>query len=350
MTIKVLMDGLIILKHHGRRQSVKWHSSLREIAMPSVYSLDSVPVKERFARYRDLVETYYVPVSVECHRPERFNAWINGTNLGAVTAGTSLLGEQDVDRRTEHIARSEDDRVKLIVPLSGSIFVDQDSRNTLIRPGEFYVTDPTRPYQESIVGDLTFLYFLFPRNLLTSKLSRIENVTATGFDRKRPYARLAVDYAKSLSNVLDAFEPTSASQAGAIAADLFTMALWERLDEVQTHSTVHRSAQFRRAKAFIDQHLKDPNLNLEQVAVAMQLSTRYLHGLLSEGGLKYRRYVLEQRLARCAKDLTVAGNLDSSITEIAYRWGFFDSAHFSRSFKAFYGMSPRDYRASNQSR
>ncbi len=315
--------------------------------MPSVYSLESVPVKERFARYRDLVETYYVPVSVECHRPERFNAWIHGTELGAVTAGTSLLGEQEVDRRTEHIARSEDDRVKLIVPLSGSIFVSQDSRNTLIRPGEFYITDPTRPYQESIVEDLRFLYFLLPRNLLTSKISRIENITAIGFDRAHPYARLAVDFAHSLSNVLDSIEPTSACQAGAMAADLFTMALWERMDEVQTHSTVHRSAQFRRAKAFIDEHLADPNLDLGKVAAAMQLSTRYLHGLLSEGGLKYLQYVLEQRLARCAKDLTVASNLDSSITEIAYRWGFLDSAHFSRSFKALYGMSPREYRATN---
>ncbi|MFM0220733.1 AraC-like ligand-binding domain-containing protein [Paraburkholderia dipogonis] len=318
--------------------------------MPSVFSLDSVPVNQRFSAYRDQVETYYVPVSVKCDHPERFNAWINGTNLGAVTAGTSLLGEQDVDRRTEHIARSEDDRIKLIVPLSGAIYVAQDSKHTLIRPGEFYVTDPARPYQESIVEDLTFIFFLLPRNLLTSKISRIEDITAIGFDRERPYARLAVDFAHSLSIVLDAIEQAAASQAGIIASDLFVMALWERMDEVQTHATVHRTAQFRLARAFIDRHLADVNLDLGKVATAMQFSTRYLHGLLSEGGLNYRQYVLERRLTQCAKDLTTAGNADLSIAEIASRWGFSDNAHFSRSFKSFYGMSPRDYRASNQSR
>jgi AraC-like DNA-binding protein len=34
----------------------------------------------------------------------------------------------------------------------------------------------------------------------------------------------------------------------------------------------------------------------------------------------------------------------SSIAAIATRWGFADSSHFSRAFKAHYGSSPTDYR------
>ena len=33
------------------------------------------------------------------------------------------------------------------------------------------------------------------------------------------------------------------------------------------------------------------------------------------------------------------------ITEIAFRWGFNDSAHFSKAFRAEFGQSPRAYRA-----
>ena len=36
------------------------------------------------------------------------------------------------------------------------------------------------------------------------------------------------------------------------------------------------------------------------------------------------------------------------ITEVAYRWGFNDSAHFSRLFKASFGMSPTQYRSSRR--
>ncbi|HYY00693.1 MAG TPA: helix-turn-helix domain-containing protein, partial [Mycobacterium sp.] len=32
------------------------------------------------------------------------------------------------------------------------------------------------------------------------------------------------------------------------------------------------------------------------------------------------------------------------ISVIAHRWGFSDTGHFSRSFKAHYGSSPTDYR------
>jgi AraC-like DNA-binding protein len=34
----------------------------------------------------------------------------------------------------------------------------------------------------------------------------------------------------------------------------------------------------------------------------------------------------------------------SSIAQIASHWGFADSSHFSRLFKAHYGRSPREYR------
>jgi AraC family transcriptional regulator, positive regulator of tynA and feaB len=35
---------------------------------------------------------------------------------------------------------------------------------------------------------------------------------------------------------------------------------------------------------------------------------------------------------------------DRPITNIAQRWGFSDTSHFRRTFKAHYGCSPTDYR------
>ncbi|NTW39478.1 MAG: helix-turn-helix domain-containing protein, partial [Cellulomonadaceae bacterium] len=36
--------------------------------------------------------------------------------------------------------------------------------------------------------------------------------------------------------------------------------------------------------------------------------------------------------------------LDESVTQIAARWTFTDAAHFSRMFKATYGVTPSSYR------
>jgi AraC-like DNA-binding protein len=51
--------------------------------------------------------------------------------------------------------------------------------------------------------------------------------------------------------------------------------------------------------------------------------------------------VRARRLARAREDLT---DSDRPISVIAHRWGFSDTGHFSRSFKAHYGSSPTDYR------
>ncbi|MGW9499321.1 helix-turn-helix domain-containing protein [Streptomyces prasinus] len=48
--------------------------------------------------------------------------------------------------------------------------------------------------------------------------------------------------------------------------------------------------------------------------------------------------------AHCHRDLTDPRLRSRSIRAIATRWGFVDAAHFSRAFRAAYGVSPRDHR------
>jgi AraC-like DNA-binding protein len=311
----------------------------------TVFSLDDTPVNQRFSHFREVVESFYIPIGLECEYPERFNAWVTGSELGEVSVGTCFLAEQRVSRKPEHIARSEDDRIKLILPLSGAIASHQDGNDVVVRRGEFYITDPTRPYEEQILEDLTFIYLLLPRNHVVSKIDQIEKVTATSFACEQPYARLASDFAHSLSAVGPALEGSKAVQAASVVTDLFTMVLWEHMSQVRTHSTVYRSTLFRRAKAFIDEHLTEPDLSLAKVAAAMGVSSRYLSDLFSEAAFNYRPYVLEQRLLRCAQNLTDPRLAYLAIAEIALQCGFSDNAHFSRAFKAAYGISPREYRA-----
>ena len=53
---------------------------------------------------------------------------------------------------------------------------------------------------------------------------------------------------------------------------------------------------------------------------------------------------LYECLERCAEELASQQKCQQSITQIAYKWGFTDSAHFSRSFKRRFNSSPREYR------
>jgi AraC-like DNA-binding protein len=56
-------------------------------------------------------------------------------------------------------------------------------------------------------------------------------------------------------------------------------------------------------------------------------------------------WIRERRLERCRGDLANPAMSDSSITDIALRWGFSDSAHFSHCFRKEFAVSPRHFRS-----
>jgi AraC family transcriptional regulator, positive regulator of tynA and feaB len=96
--------------------------------------------------------------------------------------------------------------------------------------------------------------------------------------------------------------------------------------------------------AYIAANLRDPELDVASCASALGVSKRYIHMIFEAMGMQYGRYVLQQRLARSRDDLASPIWASLSIERIAYRNGFNDPAHFSRRFRAAFGMSPRDFR------
>jgi AraC-like DNA-binding protein len=92
--------------------------------------------------------------------------------------------------------------------------------------------------------------------------------------------------------------------------------------------------------------LPPPALPIEAHAAnpLLGISLRYLHRLFEDVGDSVGRLILAQRRDRCRDALANPPYARRSVSEIAFACGFNDAAHFSRSFKARLGMSPRDAR------
>ena len=100
-----------------------------------------------------------------------------------------------------------------------------------------------------------------------------------------------------------------------------------------------------RIRRFIEIHLSDPTLRPEEIALAFQISVRHLHRLFSVTGNTLAAYIRARRLEECRSDLANPRLQDHTITDLAFFWGFSDSAHFSHSFTKEFGVSPREFRA-----
>lgn len=98
-------------------------------------------------------------------------------------------------------------------------------------------------------------------------------------------------------------------------------------------------------QATIEARLTDPGLCPAQVAAIHGISTRQLHRRFREAGTSFSAFVRQRRLLHCCEDLIDPRWRRRPMTEIAFRWGFSDSAHFSRCFRAAFGCTARDFRA-----
>ncbi len=101
-------------------------------------------------------------------------------------------------------------------------------------------------------------------------------------------------------------------------------------------------ARINRVVDFIERNL-GRDLSLEDLAGIANFSKFHFHRIFcSMVGETLFRFVMRLRVEKAASFL--AANPKMPLTEIASECGFADSAHFSRSFKSYFGMTPKAYR------
>ncbi|MCJ2050119.1 helix-turn-helix transcriptional regulator [Methylobacterium sp. J-070] len=113
---------------------------------------------------------------------------------------------------------------------------------------------------------------------------------------------------------------------------------------MEAPGALHGTLIVQRAKAHGVENLGDPDRDPAQVAAAVGVSLRHLQALFRANGRNIAAWIWQRRLDKAAQRLSDPGGLNVSISEVAYRCGFVDQAHFSRRFRDRYGTSPREYR------
>ncbi len=101
---------------------------------------------------------------------------------------------------------------------------------------------------------------------------------------------------------------------------------------------------FSLALRFIENSLQDCSFDPDTLADRLGVSVRRLYRLFETEGESVCRVILRRRLQRSAEDLLDKGAGAESVTQVAFKWGFVDAAHFSRAFRRQFGLSPREYR------
>jgi AraC family transcriptional activator of tynA and feaB len=99
-----------------------------------------------------------------------------------------------------------------------------------------------------------------------------------------------------------------------------------------------------RIRAYIEEHLHEPELTPRSIAEALHMTRGYMHRLFSgRDSESPARYILLRRLEECHRALADPMQVGRSVTTIAFERGFNSLPHFCRVFRAHYGVTPREH-------
>ena len=274
------------------------------------------------------------------HRtPTRFNGAVSRRRFGGLAlvdcASSPWLGSHDkslLGKETDAVMGFQSVR-------KGVEHVRESGREITLTAGDIVLWDGWQPTEVEVVEPFLKRTLIFPRERVLSVCPRLADVEALPPLGQSGPARLLARYVDSLAAELPALDEA----AGAAAADAALELLRGAVEpNVPTTRAAKRQALRTNVRRYVRARLQDPTLCPESIARAHAISVRALHALFEDSGESVAGLVRRERLRRCFEDLERPSG--GSVTEIAFRWGFRDAAHFSRVFKREFGGTPSEAR------
>ena len=314
--------------------------------MATVLNTSEYDVSDRFDAYRDTVSKTFVPLTPKAREPlSTFGCRLDSHSVGAVQVSTIKATPHFVVRTPAAARHAEEAYFKLGLQMSGHARLEQDGRQADLNPGDFAIYDTTRPYSLEFLSDYHMVVVMFPRSLLRVPARQVENLTARSVSGRIGMGAL-------LSPVLAGLEQEveTGTKAGAHLSDAvidLIAACFSPSDERSAPAGSRKQQLLSNIRTYIEANLPNPALDVASIAAAHHISASYLQKLFASESMSVAAFIREQRLDRCRRELADPTSQERSAAAIAAHWGFHDASHFSRLFRAAYGMTPGEARASS---
>jgi len=239
------------------------------------------------------------------------------------------------------LSSNPEDRFFIVVTqLAGLRSYTQDGTTVVLRPGDTTLIDAGKPWSSDCVTDCVRLYLRVPQWVMETQLQRASIPVTRRIDGDSPTGAVLFRVTQSLYS--EAGQQTPEEERAALDAYFEVLAACTGNGRLMAE----RAQQLRWSiQRYIDGRLSDPGLSAKDIASAIGISVRHLHRVFLATGSTMGDYLRAQRLEGCRRDLVDPKMRDKTITEIAFYWGFADSAHFSHAFRKRFGLSPRTFRS-----
>ncbi|WP_158580030.1 helix-turn-helix domain-containing protein [Geodermatophilus marinus] len=292
--------------------------------------------------WQDLLGEHFVDLDVHPATDGPLAGEVRSRAVGSL----QLSSVRSVDQhavRTPGLARA-DERSYVQVGLveRGVARVRQDGRECRLGPGDYVLYETARPFTWELSGgpgpEWSLLVLTWSRPAATAPA-----LTARRMDGSTGLTGVLSRMMTDLLRSEDVVGGDPGDRLAAELLDLVTTAAGPAARPV-TGPSRGEAALLTAVRAYVEEHLADPDLDPAAIAAAHFVSVRQLHRLFAGQQETVSRYVRHRRLERAREELAGRGARDLPVSAVARRCGFPDPTVFGRAFRAAYGMTPSRYR------
>ncbi|CAI3803815.1 helix-turn-helix domain-containing protein [Pseudarthrobacter sp. MM222] len=311
-------------------------------AQPASQNLTS-SVAPTFDHWKHLVAESFVPLAARTADVDGFRGQMRRRVLDRMSIVEVTATSHEVHRTPDLIANSGERYFKLNLQLEGTGILIQDNREALLRPGDLAIYDTNRPYTLAFEEQARMMVLMFPCDTLTLPTDYVGQLAAVTLAGSTGLSGIVGQFIRQLSENLEVLSGPSGSRLAANALDLVSTMLHAEMD-IAPDQMKPQALLAVAVREYIEANLSDPLLSPASIAAAHFISTRHLHNVFHESGATVANWIRGQRLDGARRDLRDPLHAGKSVGAVAARWGFLDAAHFSRTFREAFGLSPSTWR------
>lgn len=264
-----------------------------------------------------------------------FEGRINYTTVSRLKLCQIEASQHRIAHTISGIKLSEHPYIKIVFQTQGVSHFEQEGRRLDLTPGDCLAYDVSCPHTILSPSFTRHEVVIVPKDLLQERGFQFAKMSACKMSARTGTGRIAYDFVHA---AFDEAAKLSPSNANGVADSLVDLLLLPLREVGATFDRGGAEATYIRAQGFIRDHLRDPELCIDQISAALGCTKRYLHMLFSERGMTVSDYIWRARLQHCRQELE--SPTGKSITDVAFSWGFSSSSHFSHVFRKYFGVAP----------
>lgn len=305
------------------------------------WSTTDVPARQQFAYWREAVCEAVMNVATEDAPDADFSGDIACADYGELRFASFTSTAHRIVRQPFHIGRSNSAHYLISLQRRGTGRMQQAGETCELGAGDIGIVDGARPFSVTFPDTVDRAIAVIPSAMLQSRAPWL---------RERPIGRMTRDpdlhpMLRATIERLAGPDCRSGAEAEMLADNLCNLvALLSAREDRERKASQANLSDLDRMLAFVRRHLGDPQLDPQTLADHLQVSVRTVHKRFEAAETSFGRALLDLRLDAARRALSDPRCRTLTVTRIAYGAGFNDLSHFTKAFRARFGLPPGMYR------